>query len=55
MAVGLVHQIVGASRQLAVQFPATAPVCRQINDLVQQLQMKIVQSIPPAEPAAPPV
>lgn len=55
MAVGLVHQIVQATRALSQQYPETAPVARQINDLVQELQMKIVQSQPPTEPAAPPV
>lgn len=54
-AVSLVHQIISAGRALAQQFPATAPIVRQMNDLVQQLQMKIVQSQPPGESAAPPV
>ena len=50
-----VNAIVTASRSLAQQFPATVPIVRQINDLVQQLQMTIIQAMPPTEVAAPPV
>jgi hypothetical protein len=50
-----VHSILASSRNIAEQFPATVPIVRQINDLVQQLQMAIVQALPPTEVAAPPV
>jgi hypothetical protein len=55
MAVGAVHAITAAARSIAEQFPSAVPIVQQINDLVQQLQMKIVQALPPTEVAAPPV
>lgn len=50
-----VHAIVSASRAIAELYPTTVNEVGQINDLVQQIQMKIVQSLPPTEVAAPPV
>ncbi len=50
-----VNAIVSAVRSLAQQFPAAVPIAKQINDLVQQLQGKIIQSLPPTETQAPPV
>lgn len=55
MLINAVSAIVTNSRMIAEQVPAAVPIVQQINDLVQQLQMKIVQSMPPTEPAAPPV
>jgi len=52
---GLVRQIVSASRMLGQSVPGAVPIVRQINDLVQQLQQKIIQSQPAPEPQAPPV
>jgi hypothetical protein len=48
-------QIVQAARQLAQQFPDVAPLARQINDLCQQIQMKISQQADSGQPAAPPI
>jgi hypothetical protein len=50
-----INAIVQATRSIAQNFPAAALIVRQINDLVQQLQLTIVQSLPPTEVAAPPV
>lgn len=50
-----VNAIVTASQNIANQFPATIPIVDEIGALVQQLQMKIIQSLPPTEVAAPPV
>ena len=50
-----INAIVQATRSIAQNFPSAALVVRQINDLVQQLQLTIVQSLPPTEVAAPPV
>ncbi len=51
----LVRTIVSASRLIAQKVPGAAPIAQQINDLVQQLQMKILQSQQPQEAAAPPM
>src|ERR1700744_2709134 len=48
-------QIVQAARQLAQQFPDVAPLMRQVNDLMQQAQMKIGQQADSGSPAAPPI
>ena len=50
----LVRTIVSASRLIGQRVPGAIPIVRQINDLVQQLQMKILQSQPGQEQAAPP-
>ena len=51
----LVRNIVSSSRLLAQKIPGAADIARQINDLAQQLQLKIVQVGPTPEPMAPPV
>ena len=43
------------AQQIANLNPQLIPIVGQITDLIQQLQMKSVQSMPPSEPAAPPV
>jgi hypothetical protein len=48
-------QIVQNARQLAQQYPEVAPLIRQVNDLMQQVQMKIAQNTSSGEPQAPPV
>ena len=48
-------QIVQAARQLAQQFPDVAPIARQINDLCQQMQMKISGQSDAGQPATPPI
>jgi hypothetical protein len=50
-----IMHIVNAVKSIAERHPQAVPVAKQINDLVQQLQMKIVQALPPQEVAAPPV
>lgn len=50
-----VNAIVTGARNLAQRHPGAVPIARQINDLAQQLQQVIVQSMPPTEVAAPPV
>jgi hypothetical protein len=54
-AVMMVRQIVEASRRLGMKFPAAIAEVREINNAVQRLQQKIVQSRPAPEPQAPPV
>ncbi len=52
---GLVRQIVSSARMLGQRIPAAVDIVRQINDLAQKLQMKIVQAGQGGEPQAPPV
>lgn len=47
--------IVANSRMLAQKYPQVTPEVRQINDLVSQIQGKIVGNQAPSEPQAPPV
>lgn len=51
----LVRNIVSSSRLLAQKVPQAADIVRQINDLAQKLQLKIIQSGPTPEPMAPPM
>jgi hypothetical protein len=51
----LVRNIVSSARLLAQKVPAASDIVRQINDLAQKLQMKIIQSGPTQEPQAPPM
>jgi len=50
----LVRNIVSSTRLLAAKVPGAVDIIRQINDLAQKLQLKIVQNGPAAEPMAPP-
>jgi hypothetical protein len=47
--------IVSSSRMIGQKVPGTVPEVRQINDLVQRMQAKIVAQKAPTEPMAPPV
>jgi len=51
----LVRTIVASTRMIANKVPAATPEVRQINDLVAQIQQKIIGQQPPAETQAPPV
>jgi hypothetical protein len=51
----LVIAAVQAHRAIAQQFPATAPIMSQINDLMRQAQLKMMQGAQPSEAPAPPV
>jgi len=53
--VSAINDIISAAGTIADQFPATQPIVDQIRTLTQQLMSKIVQGMPPAQPAAPPV
>src|ERR1035437_6875342 len=48
-------QVVHGLRAIAKAFPAAAPEISQINDLMRSVGAKLMQSQPPAEPAAPPM
>lgn len=48
-------QAVQAQRAIAQQFPQTAQLISQMNDLMRAVQLKMMQGIQPSEPAAPPV
>jgi hypothetical protein len=50
----LVRKIVSAASMLAQLTPTAVKDLREINDICQRVQMKIVQSGPQAEPQAPP-
>ena len=50
----MVLSVVQGLRGIAQSFPAAAPLITQINDLMRQVQMKIMQQQPASEPAAPP-
>lgn len=47
--------IVSNARRLAEEYPQVTPEVRQINDLMQRIQMKIKGSQQPAETQAPPL
>ncbi len=51
----LVRNIVSSSRLLAQKVPGAADLVRQINDLAQKIQLKVIQSGPTPEPQAPPM
>jgi len=51
----LLMTIVSSSRMIGQKVPGTVPEVRQINDLVQRMQAKIVAQKAPTEPMAPPV
>ena len=51
---GLVRNIVSSSRMIAQKVPGASDIVRQINDLAQKIQLKIVQGGPAPEPQAPP-
>ena len=51
----MVIQVVQALRQLGQDFPAAQPAITKINDLIREVQMKVMAGAKPAEPAAPPV
>lgn len=42
-------------KQIAQDFPATAPIVMQVNDLMRQIGLKMMQDVQPPQPAAPPV
>ena len=50
-----VAQIVMASRQLADSFPEVIPEVREIGNQAQMIQRKLVASLPPSNPPAPPI
>lgn len=51
----LVRGIVRNTRLLAQKVPAAVDIVRQINDLTQKLQLKLMQSGPGPQPQAPPI
>lgn len=50
-----IRQIVSNARRIGMKYPAATAEVREINNAVQRLQQKIVQSRPAPEPMAPPV
>jgi hypothetical protein len=50
----LVIQTVQALRKLGQDFPAAAPAISKINDLMRDVQLKVMAGSKPTEPAAPP-
>jgi hypothetical protein len=50
-----VRGIVSNARRIGMKFPSAIAEVREINNAVQRLQQKIVQSRPAPEPMAPPV
>jgi hypothetical protein len=51
----LVIQTVQALRKLGKDFPAAQPAIMKMNDLLREVQMKVMSAGKPTEPAAPPV
>lgn len=49
-----VINLVSLARGIAKAFPSTSPEIMQINDLVRQVQQKMMASQNPGEPMAPP-
>jgi len=50
----LVIQTVQALRKISSDFPAAAPAISKINDLMREVQLKVMAGSKPSEPAAPP-
>jgi hypothetical protein len=50
-----VRNIVENARRIGMRYPAAMGEIRDINNAVQRLQQKIIQSQPAPEPMAPPV
>jgi hypothetical protein len=51
----LMQQLVSLNRRIGMKFPAAIAETREINNAIQRMQQKIVQSRPAPEPMAPPV
>jgi hypothetical protein len=51
----MVIQIVQGLRKLAQTYPAATPAITKMNDLMREVQMKVMAGGKPPEPAAPPV
>lgn len=51
----LLRQLVSSARLLARNVPGAADIVRQINDLAQKLQMRMVQAGPMPQREAPPM
>jgi len=51
----MVIQIVQGLRKLAQNYPGAAPAISKMNDLMREVQMKVMAGGKPPEPAAPPV
>jgi len=52
------QMVIGVARNLtaiAKAYPAAAPEIREMNNLLRQVQAKIMQSQQPGEPQAPPM
>jgi hypothetical protein len=50
----LVIQTVQALRKLGQSYPGAMPAITKINDLMREVQMKVMAGSKPSEPAAPP-
>jgi hypothetical protein len=51
----MVIQVVQALRQLGQNYPGAVPAITKIQDLMREVQMKVMAAGKPSEPAAPPV
>ncbi len=51
----LVRNIVSSARLISQKVPGATDIVRQINDLAQKLQLKVIQTGPTPEPMAPPM
>ena len=50
-----IRDLVSTVRRLGMKYPAAIAEAREINDAIQRMMQKIVQSRPAPEPMAPPV
>lgn len=50
-----INSISRAGRSIRERYPATMPLIDELDSIVQQLQMKILQALPPTNVAAPPI
>ena len=55
MALGWIRDVVSNARRIGMKYPAAAEEVRTINNAVQRIQQKILQSQPAPEAQAPPV
>ena len=55
MALGWIRDVVSNARRIGMKYQAAAEEVRTINNAVQRIQQKILQSQPAPEAQAPPV
>jgi hypothetical protein len=47
--------IADALQRLSQSFPPSLPMVNQMNDLLQQIESKVAETVAPTQPQAPPI